>query len=92
MLIKFYFRMKNSFCAFGLVYFFVIMAIIMGQSVSRVSLDEKVRVLQESLMKRPTMNLNIDRWNTYVKSSPRNYSMIVMFTVLSQRMNCPICK
>lgn len=58
----------------------------------RLTLEEKVRTLQESLMKKPAMNLNLDRWKTYVQSSPRNYSMIVMFTVLSPRMNCPICK
>jgi len=51
-----------------------------------------VRNLQDSLMKRPAMNLNADRYKTYVQSSPRNYSMIVMFTVLSSSMNCPICK
>uniref|UniRef100_A0A915DIY9 Oligosaccharyltransferase gamma subunit n=1 Tax=Ditylenchus dipsaci TaxID=166011 RepID=A0A915DIY9_9BILA len=38
------------------------------------------------------MSLNLDKWKTFVQSSPRNYSMVVMFTVLSQKMNCPICK
>lgn len=81
--------MTNLFWVFCLIYFY---GTVIAQSSNRVSLDEKVRVLQESLMKRPTMNLNYDRYETYVKTSPRNYSMIVMFTVLSQRMNCPICK
>uniref|UniRef100_A0A183CFZ3 Magnesium transporter protein 1 n=1 Tax=Globodera pallida TaxID=36090 RepID=A0A183CFZ3_GLOPA len=57
-----------------------------------VTLEEKVRNLQESMLKRPLINLNLEKWKTYVQSSPRNYSMIVMFTVLSQSMNCPICK
>lgn len=56
------------------------------------TLEEKVRNLQESLLKRPVINLNLEKWKTYVQSSPRNYSMIVMFTVLSPNMNCPICK
>jgi oligosaccharyltransferase complex subunit gamma len=56
------------------------------------SLDEKVKNLQDMLLKRPVMNLNVDRWKTYVKSTPRNYSMIVMFTALSSSVNCPICR
>jgi len=56
------------------------------------SLDEKVRNLQESLYKKPVMNLNMDRWKTYVRTAPRNYSMIVMFTALSAGVNCPICR
>lgn len=56
------------------------------------TLDERVRLLQENLLKRPTMSMNVDRWKTYVQTSPRNYSIIAMFTVLSPNMNCPICK
>jgi len=55
-------------------------------------LDEKVRILQEMLMKRPVISLNNERWKNFVKSSPRNYSMIVMFTALSSEYNCAICK
>lgn len=56
------------------------------------TLDEKVRNLQDILLKRPVINLNLDKWKNYVKSSPRNYSMIVMFTALSSSVNCPICR
>lgn len=56
------------------------------------TLDEKVRNLQDILLKRPVINLNMDKWKNYVKSSPRNYSMIVMFTALSSSVNCPICR
>lgn len=47
------------------------------------SLEEKVKVLQDILMKRPLVNLNNDKWKSLVRSTPRNYSMIVMFTALS---------
>ncbi|VDN25283.1 unnamed protein product [Gongylonema pulchrum] len=55
-------------------------------------LDEKIKSLQEWMYKRPIINMNVDRWKTYVRSSPRNYSMVVMFTALSAGVNCPICK
>ncbi|CAK5089585.1 unnamed protein product [Meloidogyne enterolobii] len=57
-----------------------------------ITLEEKVRNLQDSIMKRPVMSLNLEMWKTYIQSSPRNYSMIVMLTVFSPNMNCPICK
>lgn len=58
----------------------------------RLTLEEKVNNLQDMLLKKPMITLNNERWHSYVQSAPRNYSVVVMFTVLSQRMNCPICK
>ncbi|MFH4982014.1 hypothetical protein AB6A40_008723 [Gnathostoma spinigerum] len=57
-----------------------------------VTLEEKVKTLQDSMYKKRIINMNMDKWRTYVRSSPRNYSMIVMFTALAQNVNCPICK
>uniref|UniRef100_A0A0R3RZJ1 Magnesium transporter protein 1 n=1 Tax=Elaeophora elaphi TaxID=1147741 RepID=A0A0R3RZJ1_9BILA len=51
-----------------------------------------VRPLQEWMYRRPLINLNVDRWKTYVRSAPRNYSMVVMFTALSPNVNCAVCK
>lgn len=55
-------------------------------------LDEKVKHLQEWMYKRPIITMNMDRWRTYVRNAPRNYSMMVMFTALSPGYNCQICK
>ncbi|KAK6015474.1 hypothetical protein OSTOST_19100 [Ostertagia ostertagi] len=56
------------------------------------SLDEKVKALQDLLYRQPAVRLNMDRWKTFVRQQPRNYSMFVMFTALSPGVNCPICK
>jgi oligosaccharyltransferase complex subunit gamma len=66
----------------GSVCFCLLAGVVLSQSSSK-GLDEKVRVLQDMLVKRPVINLNNERWKTLVKSAPRNYSMIVMFTALS---------
>ncbi|KAK0417070.1 hypothetical protein QR680_012819 [Steinernema hermaphroditum] len=63
-----------------------------AQRGSSLTLEEKVKNLQEWLYKRPVINMNGDRWKNLVRTSPRNYSMIVMFTALSAGVNCPICK
>uniref|UniRef100_A0A9J2PAH9 Magnesium transporter protein 1 n=1 Tax=Ascaris lumbricoides TaxID=6252 RepID=A0A9J2PAH9_ASCLU len=64
----------------------------MGICQKAMTLEEKVKNLQEWMYKRPLINMNMDRWKTYVRSSPRNYSMVVMFTALSVGVNCPVCK
>ncbi|CAD5219925.1 unnamed protein product [Bursaphelenchus xylophilus] len=56
------------------------------------SLEEKVKILQDSLLKRPFINLNNDKWRQLVRSQPRNYSMIVMFTAMGSDFQCAICK
>uniref|UniRef100_A0A1I7VCK0 Magnesium transporter protein 1 n=1 Tax=Loa loa TaxID=7209 RepID=A0A1I7VCK0_LOALO len=64
----------------------------MTYSQKGVYLDEKVRNLQEWMYRRPLITLNTDRWKTYVRSAPRNYSMVVMFTALSPNVDCAVCK
>ncbi|VDM10784.1 unnamed protein product [Wuchereria bancrofti] len=72
----------------------VIFLAILGMTYSQkgVYLDEKVKNLQDWMYRRPLINLNADRWKMYVRSAPRNYSMVVMFTALSPNVNCAICK
>jgi len=77
-------------------YLSAILVVAMGALIAAdsrmLSLDERVGNLQDHLLKRPALQLNLDKWKTYVQSTSKNYSMIVMFTVLSPNMNCPICK
>lgn len=70
----------------------VLSAFIVVDCQKGISLEEKVKGLQDWMYKRPLINMNMDRWKTYVRSAPRNYSMVVMFTALSVGVNCPICK
>ncbi|PAV81822.1 hypothetical protein WR25_00343 isoform A [Diploscapter pachys] len=34
----------------------------------------------------------MDKWKTFVRQQPRNYSIFVMFTALTPGVNCPICR
>ncbi|TKR77926.1 hypothetical protein L596_018815 [Steinernema carpocapsae] len=73
----------------------VLVAIAAGTVAQRknaMTLDEKVKTLQDWLYKRPILSMNTDRWKNLVQMGPKNYSMIVMFTALSAGVNCPICK
>jgi oligosaccharyltransferase complex subunit gamma len=55
-------------------------------------LSDKVHQLTEWSLKKPVIRLNTERFNHYVKTSPRNYSMIVMLTAMSPQRQCGICK
>jgi len=56
------------------------------------SLGDKVGQLMDLSAKRPIIKLNGNKFRDYVKNSPRNYSMVVMFTALAASRQCSICK
>jgi len=79
------------FALFSLVFFFTI---VNGQSTKKEKekLSEKVQTLVDSSAKRPVLRYNGNKFREYVTKTPRNYSMIVMFTALSAQRQCAICK
>jgi len=55
-------------------------------------LTEKITQLTDWSLKKPVIRLNNERFKHYVKTLPRNYSMIVMLTALSPQRQCAVCK
>ena len=75
--------MRNIlFVLVGLVAF---LTIVNGQSTKKEKekLSEKFQTLVDSSAKRPVLRYNGNKFREYVTKTPRNYSMIVMFTALS---------
>uniref|UniRef100_A0A0N5A4V2 Magnesium transporter protein 1 n=1 Tax=Parastrongyloides trichosuri TaxID=131310 RepID=A0A0N5A4V2_PARTI len=58
---------------------------------AQLTLEDRIVNLQDSLYKKPVMNLNTEKFKMYVTQTPRNYSIIAMFTALSPQMNCHVC-
>ncbi|XP_076468515.1 dolichyl-diphosphooligosaccharide--protein glycosyltransferase subunit TUSC3-like [Babylonia areolata] len=56
------------------------------------SLGDKVQQLTEWNNKKSIIRLNGDKFRQYVKSPPRNYSVIVMLTALQAQRQCSVCK
>jgi len=56
------------------------------------SLGDRVGQLTDLSNKKPVIRLNGNKFRDLVKGSPRNYSMVVMFTALSAQRQCAICK
>jgi len=59
---------------------------------ANVQIEQKIQGLVDLNARRPVIRLNGDKFRQYVKSSPRNYSVIVMLTALAPQRQCSICK
>ncbi|KAF2363253.1 Oligosaccharyl transferase complex subunit OST3/OST6 [Trinorchestia longiramus] len=56
------------------------------------TLGERVQQLTDAAMKKPIINLNSEKFRQFVKATPRNYSIVVMFTALAANRQCGICR
>jgi oligosaccharyltransferase complex subunit gamma len=43
-------------------------------------------------MKRPVMKFNTAKFKEFVKTTPKNYSVVVMFTAMAPQRQCQICR
>lgn len=58
---------------------------------STLTLADRVQQMTDFSNKRPIIRMNVQKFNDLVKGTPRNYSVIVMFTALSAQRGCQIC-
>lgn len=56
------------------------------------SLAERMQQLMEMAMKRSVLKFNGPKFKQYIKATPRNYSVIVMFTAMAPQRQCQICR
>jgi len=56
------------------------------------TLQERVEQLLELSSRRPIIRFNNKLFKDLVRSAPRNYSVIVMFTALSSHRGCVVCR
>lgn len=55
-------------------------------------LTEKIEQLTEWSLKKPVIRLNTEKFKLYVKTPPKNYTVVVMLTALSSHRDCQICR
>ncbi|CAK9797819.1 Magnesium transporter protein 1 [Anthophora plagiata] len=56
------------------------------------SLSDRVQQLTELALTRPVIKFNGAKFKEYVKTTPRNYSVVVMFTAMAPQRQCQICR
>lgn len=55
-------------------------------------MSERVQQLLDMNTKKSVMKFNGNKFRDYVKSTPRNYSVVVMFTAMAPARQCMICR
>nr|AEE62290.1 unknown [Dendroctonus ponderosae] len=56
------------------------------------SLGDRVQQLTDLSNKKPVLRFNANKFRDFVKATPRNYSIVVMFTALAQQRQCMVCR
>ena len=58
----------------------------------QMTLGERSQQLMDMAIKKPILNFNSEKYKQFVKATPRNYSVVVMFTALASNRQCGICR
>lgn len=53
---------------------------------------ERVQQLTDMANKRAVLRFNANRFKDFVKSTPRNYSVVIMFTAMAPQRQCQVCR
>lgn len=56
------------------------------------TVGEKVQQLNDWNNKKSIIRLNGEKFKQYVKSAPKNYSVVVMLTALQSQRQCSVCR
>jgi len=56
------------------------------------TLEQRVEQLRDISYRSPVIKLDDDKYKTFIRTMPRNYSVVVMFTAMAPNRNCKICK
>lgn len=55
-------------------------------------LESRVAQMLEWNKRNSVIKLSSEKFNTYVKSKPRNYSVVAMLTALKPQRECSVCQ
>nr|CAD7395199.1 unnamed protein product [Timema poppensis] len=61
-------------------------------SIVGTNLGERVQQLTDMTMKKSIIRFNGNKFRDFVKATPRNYSVVVMFTAMAAQRQCAICR
>jgi len=82
----------NRLWILGPVLLLALAALTSASDKKKDALADKVSQLVDLSTKKSVIKLNGNKFRDFVKSAPRNYSIIVMFTALAANRQCAVCK
>ncbi|CAH0392507.1 unnamed protein product [Bemisia tabaci] len=85
--------MKSSIALLCALYCLYFLTCCDGQSRTKgLSLSDRVEQLSEMSFKRSVIKFNPQKFKDFVKATPRNYSVVIMFTAIAPARQCTICR
>nr|CAG4644119.1 EOG090X09EZ [Lepidurus arcticus] len=84
--------MLLKFCYLLLFVLFVATSDGQKKKLEASGLNDRYQQLTEMAAKRALIKLNGNKYRDLVKASPRNYSMVIMFTAMAPKRQCAVCK
>lgn len=72
--------------------FLILSFCVLNEAQKKKELNEKVHQLMEWSNKKSVIRMDGDKYRSYLKSTPRNYSVILMLTALQAQRQCAVCK
>ncbi|XP_063222730.1 tumor suppressor candidate 3 [Bacillus rossius redtenbacheri] len=86
--------MNWCFCALLLIFMTCAVQLSLEQVRRKdgLSLGDRVQQLTDMTVKKSILRFNGNKFRDYVKATPRNYSMVVMFTAMAPQRQCSICR
>lgn len=55
-------------------------------------MSERVQQLTDMANKKAVLRFNGNKFRDFVKSVPRNYSVVIMFTAMAPQRQCMVCR
>jgi len=72
--------------------FLILSLCVLNEAQKKKELNEKVSQLMDWSNKKSVIRMDGDKYKSYLKSPPRNYSVILMLTALQAQRQCAVCK
>lgn len=84
--------MKNLICGLLIVWVLTLYNVDGQQRRQGYTMAERVQQLTDMANKRAVLRFNANKFKDFVKSSPRNYSVVIMFTAMAPQRQCQVCR
>lgn len=84
--------MKNLICGLLIVWALTLCNVDGQQRRQGYTMAERVQQLTDMANKRAVLRFNANKFKDFVKSSPRNYSVVIMFTAMAPQRQCQVCR
>jgi len=75
-----------------LIFFLTVCSDVEAKKKESLSLADKVQQLTDLNFKRSIIRFNGNKYKDFIKTAPKNYSVVILFTAMAPQRQCAICR